>query len=216
MILCSESYAEETLKNRYDDYLWHFVNSKEVRTTYYRLLLETETTKLSDISKQQHRNTLDVYENPDDEKLKHKFISEFPRDFKTFLSIFHRNDFSELYRNSHIYLDLLKHLSSEYPDKVVYLLFGLSKDAKWDADAPSYLQDILTEYIIKHFDLFITPFKKLPIKEQKNISVFLADVETIATYPEFKTILNLLKKHNETKIYEMFLNSKKERMKQEH
>jgi hypothetical protein len=113
-------------------------------------------------------------------------------------------------------LDLLKHLSSEYPDKTVYLLLGLSRDAKWDADAPNYLQDILTEYIINHFDLFITPFKNLSIREQKNIAVFLADVETIATYPEFKTILNLLKRHKETKLYEMFLNSKKERMKQEH
>ncbi len=216
LILCIDIYAQEQLKNRYDDYLWHFVNSKEVRTTHYRLLLDTDTKTLSDFSKRQHRNTLDVYEHPDDEKLKLKFINEFPKDFKTFLSIFHRNDFRELYANSHIYLDLLKHLSSEYPDKVVYLLLGLSRDAKWDADAPNYLQDILTEYIINHFGLFITPFKKLPIREQKNISVFLADVETIATYPEFKTILNLLKKHNETKLYEMFLNSKKERMRKGH
>lgn len=148
MILCNDIYAQEQLKNRYDDYLWHFVNSKEVRTTNYKLLLETETKNLSDLSKQQHRNTLDVYENPDDEKLKDKFINEFPKDFKTFLSVFHRNDFGELYNNSHIYLDLLKHLSREYPDKVVYLLLGLSRDAKWDADAPNYLQDILTEYIV--------------------------------------------------------------------
>jgi hypothetical protein len=216
LILCNDIYAQEQLKNRYDDYLWHFVNSKEVRTTYYRLLLETDTKTLSDLSKRQHRNTLDVYENPDDEELKLKFITEFPKDFKTFLSIFHRNDLRELYDNSHIYLGLLKHLSDEYPDKVVYLLFGLSRDAKWDADATGDLQGILTEYIINHFELFITPFKKLPIREQKNISVFLADVETIATYPEFKTILNLLKKHNETKLYEMFLNSKKERMRKGH
>ena len=216
MLLCGEIYAQEKLKNRYDDYLWHFVNSKEAKTTYYKLLLETETKNLSDISKQQHRNALGVYEDPDDEKRKHKFIDEFPKDFRTFLSIFRRNDFGALYDNSHIYLDLLKHLSDEYPNKVIYLLLGLSRDAKWDADAPNYLQDILTEYIINHFDLFIAPFKKLPIKDQKNISVFLADVETIATFPEFRTILNLLKKHNEIKIYQMFLNSKKERMKQGH
>ena len=46
--------------------------------------------------------------------------------------------------------------------------------------------------------------------------MFIADVETIEVYPEFNTILTLLKKSKEIKLYQMFMDSKNVRMKHEH
>lgn len=208
--------SSETLKSRYDSYVLSRPEGKEVKTTRYVLLAKTKTEGLSDISKQQHKNALAVYENPNDEKVKIQFIDEFPSNFETYISVFDRGDSGELYKNSYIYIDLLGDLANEYPQKVISLLLSLSKNAMYlGTDATGYLHIAMAGCAANHFDVFLKTIKKMPIQEQKNVSAFIADVENFDAYPEFATILRLLKTHKETKLYQMFLNSKKERIKRQ-
>jgi hypothetical protein len=219
-VLATSSYCSDLdytkLENKYDHVIEHFVGAESVKTTYYKLMLETKTDKLSEISLKQYKNALNVYKNPDDKKIKEKFLNEFPNDFDSFLSVFHQKDFSQLYENSFIYLDLLADLSKEYPEKTIHLLLNLSKNAKYDADATGNLQNILTHFIINNYYIFIKPFKKLPKLNQENIAAFIADVETIATYREYNSILEHLNKNREFALVEIFSRAKVERIKRGH
>jgi hypothetical protein len=219
-VLATSSYCSDLdytkLENKYDRVIEHFVGAESVKTTYYKLMLETKTDKLSEISLKQYRNTLNVYKKPDDKKIKEKFLDEFPNDFDSFLSVFHQKDFSQLYDNSFIYMDLLADLSKEYPGKAIHLLLNLSRNAKYDADATGDLQNILTYFILNNYYIFIKPFKKLPKLNQENIAAFIADVETIATYQEYNSILELLNKNREFALVEIFSRAKMERIKRGH
>jgi 5'-deoxynucleotidase YfbR-like HD superfamily hydrolase len=110
----------------------------------------------------------------------------------------------------------LNDLVNEYPEKAVHLLLSLSKDAKYDADAPNYLQNTLTDFIINHYATFVEPFKKMQRQDQENISTFVADVESIATYQAFNLILDLFKKNKEIDFVQMFTKAKEERIKSGH
>ena len=213
LLACGVEFSSATLKSRYDQYSRYFVDRKEVISTEYQFLINTKTENLSDVSKRQFKNALAVYKNPNDEKTKRLFLDEFPDNFEAFFGLFNSSTPGELSETNAVYIDLLGELCDEYPQKGVGLLLNLSKDASYqEEDATGLLQDLVAKYAAKHFDLFLKAIKKMPIQEQENVSGFLADVENFDTYPEYATILKLLKRRSETKLYNMFLNSKKARI----
>ena len=115
-----------------------------------------------------------------------------------------------------MFLVLLGDISNERPKDVAVLLLKLSSKATWDADAPNDLQNILAEFIVNNFNVFLPEFKKLSSDEQKNTAIFLADVENYYYYEEYSNILSLFDEHKEALYYEMFSKAKENRIKQEH
>lgn len=215
IIACGLNSSSDTLKSHYDEYLWHFEGEKEVKTTKYHYLVNTSTIGLSAVSLQMRQRALAVYENPESRDVKQQYIRAFPDNFAGFLKIFGSSSSGALSEGNGIYVDLFGSLCGEYPQEVVETLLNISKSAvTTDDDATGMLQGITADCGVTQFEVFLKSLRKRPLAEQKNISSFLADVESIEDYPEYEKILKLLKKHGEKKLYNIFLNSKANRIKQ--
>lgn len=205
-------YAESIPKNCPPNHVIHgTANNFTEIFTQYEEIKKVDVMKLSPVAKQQLLNTIAVYDYCD-EKSKMKFIAEFPNTFQKFLDVFQQKDFSQLYLVSGTCIDVLEFIADEHPERCVGLLVSLSSEAQYDVDAPSGLHDAFINFFIKNPDLTIAKIKQLDVSKQKNIASFLADVETIETYPEYKSILNILKTRNETQLYNMFVEAKKNKI----
>jgi len=119
----------------------------------------------------------------------------------------------ELY-DGHDFIDALSLTGEKHGTELGKLLVGLAKDAHKDADAPSYLQHLTAVYAGKHAKTFVELFDQLPSQKQAQLITFLADVEAHYSYPEYRTIIDALKRIGEDKLAIRFEKARTKREKQ--
>jgi hypothetical protein len=91
---------------------------------------------------------------------------------------------------------------------------GLGKDAHYEADAPSHLQQVTAVYGSQHTKLFAELLKELPAQKQSQLISFLADVENHAAYPQYQDIIGRLKATGERDLAGRFEEARNKRNKQ--
>jgi hypothetical protein len=154
---------------------------------------------------------LAILRSPEEGSLRTKFIKDFPKTFAHFSQVFNPANSKELY-DGHVFLEMFRVILKERPRETVGVLLGLSKDAKYDADAPGYLQRIMADFICNNYDVFIEAFRKLTNAEQKNVIAFVCDVENYAAYRLFDCIIKTLEMKANTVLLAWFLAAKEARI----
>ncbi len=152
-----------------------------------------------------------LQKTPDDPKIQDRYLEVFPRTYKSFLELFEPG--RPLY-DGHEYIDALSSLAVGHEFEVGKLLIQLSKDAQYDADAPSFLQNATTIFGSEHTRTFLTLLKQLPVGKQANLITFLADFEARGVDPEYQLIIDHLKSLGERTYAQRFEAARTKRMKQ--
>lgn len=155
-----------------------------------------------------------LHRKPDDPMTQEHYLQTFPHDYKTFLDLFDLDH--ELYDGGYDYIDVLPSLARNHDTKVGKLLVGLSKDAHYEADAPSYLQHTTAAYGSQHTKSFAKLLKQLPTVKQDHLITFLADVENHHGYPEYESIIDHLKGLEEQDLANKFEEARRKREQQLH
>lgn len=140
-----------------------------------------------------------LQKNPDDLKLQQTYLDSFPHTYAEFLKLF---DLDQPLYDGHDYIEILRALSQKHEREVGRLLISLSKDAKYEADAPSYLQDVTTGYGGEHPAVFLALLKELSPAERRKLISFLADVEVHG--PDYRKIISELEASHETELANEF------------
>lgn len=164
--------GKEANSNPYEEYFRHFINGKEVRSSYSDALKSKPINGLSERALDIHLKALTVYKSPTNEAAKINYLKSFPIDFNLFLEVFHSPKFDQLY-DGHIYIHLFRLLADEHPKLAAPTLLALAKDACFDADAPNYLRETLIEFKLHHSKLYETQFQKLSESEKTNVDLYL-------------------------------------------
>lgn len=118
-----------------------------------------------------HRSAVAVLLDADDDALKQDYLSAFPESFEEFLQLFNPRDFSELYADSYIYLDLFHRLSLEFPELAVPKYLSLARDACFDVDAPSQFYENLVKIRERFPDRYATAAKALTEDQLRRIEL---------------------------------------------
>lgn len=112
--------------------------------------------------------------NPTSAALQSRYLLAFPENAADFEKLFDPKDFSELY-DGYEYIMLLNELMRKRPWQVGCLLLNLTKDAKWQADAFNYLQQVAAGFALENTKTFVELFGTYAKAEQNGIIAFLAD-----------------------------------------
>ncbi len=147
---------------------------------------------------------------PHDSSVQTQYLEAFPKDITSLTRLFASG--AELY-DGHDYIFALRDLAKDQPVVVGKLLIGLSKDAHYDADALSYLQDVTAEYAVTHTAQFVKLLRARSKAEIARLIRYLADVENHYAYPEYPVIIANLRKLGERDLAQRFEKAKRERMK---
>ena len=156
---------------------------------------------------------LDLKRTPNDLRVQQKYLRSFPRTYAAFLGLFEPNH--ELY-DGFDYINVLLLLARNNEKAVGQILLRLSKGAKYEADAPSYLQQVTTQYASQHTRMFVALLKPLPIDEEAHIITFLADVEDASADPQYGETILQLKKLGEDDLARRFQFAREERQRHSH
>ena len=148
-------------------------------------------------------------------KLQRDYITAFPADTKTFLSVFQTENFDQLYKRSDTYIFALEKCAGTFPTEVISKCVDVGRSLVWDADAVGYLQDISINLATRHLRIFIVKFKTLTKTEQDSLIAFYADVENYSAYPEYQELSDRLVGAGEKDIAKRFEVARTKRMKQE-
>ncbi len=151
--------------------------------------------------------------SPDDVPTQEHYIHLFPHTYKEFLQLF---DVGQPLYDGHDYIEALCSLAKGHQHQVGELLVHLSKDAHYDADAPSYLQQATAEYGSRYTQHFVRLLKALPPSERDSLIGFLADIENHAQYPEYQKIIDNLNAGGETALAHQFEVARSESIKRVH
>jgi len=149
--------------------------------------------------------------NPSASTAQERDLKTFPHDYKEFLNLFDLNH--ELY-DGHDFVDALSLAGKGHETELGNLLVGLAKDAPYDSDAPSYLQQITAVYAGHHARTFADLLKRLPLQKQTQLITFLGDVEAHHSYPEYQAVIDGLKRTGEDKLAGRFEEARAKREKQ--
>lgn len=114
---------------------------------------------LSPKARELTRDLAALRSKPQDPAVQETYLRAFPHTYKEFLSLFDVGN--ELY-DGHDFIDPLPSLGRHHPVELGQLLVGLSKDAHYEADAPSYLQKATATYAAQHSQTFAKLLKELP------------------------------------------------------
>ena len=144
----------------------------------------------------------------DDTGLQQAYIDSFPQTYGEFLRLF---DYRAPLADGHEYMETLQSLISKHELAVGRLLVRLSKDAHYEADAPSYLQQTTAAYGSEHIVTFTTLLEQLLPKERASLIVFLADVENYASYHDYDNIVRQLKAQHQTELAKQFESAREQR-----
>lgn len=126
-------------------------------------------------------------------QLQADYIRVFPSDTKTFLSVFHTENFDQLYNDSDKYIDAFEKCGITFPGVVMEKCIAIGKNLAWDADAVGKLQQISVELAVLYPSVFVAEFKKLDYENQTNLITFYADVENHKAYPVYQELIIQLK-----------------------
>lgn len=150
----------------------------------------------------------ELQKHPEDPAVQARYLKVFPKDFKTFLALFGPGH--ELY-DGHEYILILPGLAEHHEVELGKLLVGLSRDAEYDADAPSYLQHVTTGYAASHTKVFLKLVRALPPKKRDTLITFLADVEALAGDPAYQSIVDHLRELGDHSLAKEFEAARAER-----
>ena len=155
----------------------------------------------------------ELQKKSDDPLLQQRYLDAFPRDYKSFLQLF---DIGQELTDGYDFISILPSLAKEHDAEVGALLVGLSKDAQWEADAPSYLQMATATYGGQHTATLVSIVEKLSSSERGNLITFLADVENHSSYKEYQQVIDNLKALGQDKLAKEFETARRRRSKQPH
>ena len=151
---------------------------------------------------------------PNSRAAQHRYLKVFPRTYKTFQAYFGTGGaLADGYECDYIFA--LSTLQSHHVTEVGSLLVRLSKDAEYQANAPSCLQNVMAKYGSRFTRSFAAFLHQLPPQERGQLIAFLADVES-ANYPEYKGIIQNLKELKESELAKEFQQAQMERSRQSH
>ncbi len=138
---------------------------------------------------------------PDDPQVQETYLRAFPADYETFLELF---DFGRELYDGHDFVVVLPALAKDHEREVGKLLVQLSKDAHYEADAPSSLQQATAAYGSQHTKAFAKLLKLLTTDRQHQLITFLADVESHPSYKEYQEIEDHLRALGEGSLADKF------------
>jgi hypothetical protein len=172
--------------------------------------------KQASISPREHE-LVDAWEalkkNPHDSKTQEMYLNAFPQNYKEFVAFFvDDHNFSDGFD----VIMVLPSLAENHADKLGKLLVELSRDAKWDADAPNYLQHVTTIYAGQHAKTFASLINQLPPKDHANLITFLADKENHTVYKEYQDLIERLRSIGQDRLAKEFEVARDSRVRQPH
>ena len=129
--------------------------------------------------------------NPNDSAVQERYLRAFPHQYTGFMNFF--DTYHELSSNSHDYIGALPSLGKGHDIELGKLLVGLAKDAHYEADALSDLQQVTAAYGGEHPTTLARLLKQLPLPKQNQLITYLADVENHSAYREYQRIIDQLK-----------------------
>jgi hypothetical protein len=156
----------------------------------------------------------ELQRKPDDATVQQLYLEAFPHDWKAFLRLFGYPN-GELY-DGHEFISVLPSLAKHHDVEVGTLLIQLSKEAEYDADAPSYLQHATAAYAAENTGTFASLVGQLSPTERLHLITFLADVENHSAYKEYQDIINHLKSLGQDSLAKEFEMARKKRQQQPH
>jgi hypothetical protein len=154
--------------------------------------------------------------NPNDRAAQKRYLKAFPQDYRGFIALFGSGgSLADGYQCDYIFA--LSALQIHHSDQVGRLLVQLSKDAEYQADAPSCLQHVLANYGSRYTKSFAGFLHELSPKERDQLIVFLADIDTKTTSNlDYRRIIRNLKQLNEPELAKKFQQVQIDRARQPH
>jgi hypothetical protein len=148
-------------------------------------------------------------DKPADRGAQMRYLKVFPRDYRGFLALFGAGGYlADGYQCDYIFA--LTTLQAHHSTDVGRLLVQLSKDAEYQADAPSCLQHVLANYGSRYTKSFVGFLKELSAKERDQLITFLADGDADPV-PEYQSIIRNLKQLNEPELAKKFQQAETDR-----
>jgi len=115
------------------------------------------------------------------------------------------------------YIFELSALQVHHSEQVGRLLVQLSKDAEYQAEAPSCLQHVLANYGSRYTKSFAGFLHELSPKERDQLITFLADIDTkVTSNLDYRRIIRNLKQLNEPELVKKFQQAQIDRARQQH
>jgi hypothetical protein len=154
--------------------------------------------------------------NPNDRAAQKRYLKAFPQDYRGFMAMFGAGgSLADGYQCDYIFA--LSALQSHHSSQVGRLLVQLSKDAEYQADAPSCLQHVLANYGSRYTKSFAAYLHELAPKERDQLITFLADIDTkVTSNLDYRRIIRNLKQLNEDELAKKFQQAQIDRARQPH
>jgi hypothetical protein len=149
---------------------------------------------------------------PNSRTAQHRYLKAFPRTYSKFQAYFDTGGaLADGYECDYIFA--LSTLQSHHVAEVGTLLVQLSKNAQYQANAPSCLQNVMAKYGNRYTKRFAGLLHQLSPQERAQLVAFLA-ADGLANGPEYQGILQNLKDLQETDLAKEFQQAQAERSKQ--
>ena len=149
---------------------------------------------------------------PNSRTAQHHYLKAFPRTYTRFQAYFGTGGaLADGYECDYIFA--LSTLQSHHVAEVGTLLVQLSKNARYQANAPSCLQNVMAKYGNRYTKRFAGLLHQLSPQERAQLVAFLAD-DGLANGPEYQGILQNLKDLQETDLAKEFQQAQAERSRQ--
>jgi hypothetical protein len=154
--------------------------------------------------------------NPSDPAAQIRYLKAFPQDYRGFMAMFGAGgSLADGYQCDYIFA--LSALQAHHSSQVGRLLVQLSKDAEYQADAPSCLQHVLANYGSRYTKAFAGFLHELAPKDRDQLITFLADIDTkVTSNLEYRRIIRNLKQLNEAELAKKFQQAQIDRARQPH
>lgn len=151
---------------------------------------------------------------PNSRTAQHHYLKAFPRTYTRFKAYFGTGGaLADGYECDYIFA--LSTLQSHHVAEVGDLLVRLSKNAQYQANAPSCLQNVMAKYGNRYTKRFAGLLHQLSPQERAQLVAFLADAG-LANGPEYQGILQNLRDLQETDLAKEFQQAQAERSRQSH
>ena len=143
-----------------------------------------------------------LQKTPHDTSAQQEYIHTFPHDYASFARLF---DLGKPLYDGNEYVEAFSSLGDNHEDEVGGTLTSLCSEARYDADAPEYLQQATAVFGSRHTEKFLSLLKALPARKRAHIINFLTEgVEDFAAYPEYQRIIDHSNALGETAIAQQF------------
>jgi hypothetical protein len=139
---------------------------------------------------------------PNDNAVQIQYVKAFPHDYRRFLALFGAGGYlADGYQCDYIFA--LSPLQAHHSSEVGSLLVQLSKEAEYQADAPSCLQQVMAIYASHYTKSFAALLNQLSAKKREQVITFLADAD-VESNTEYPRIIKNLKQLNELELARKF------------